>query len=159
MAGGQHALFPPWPIFPKVWVMTQIFGSDFASVSVGDSAEIVAGIATNSFTGIVDSISALSESRHRDRCWIAEVVVENPGDFLKKQMYVRKARIRAQSVKAPACWFPVAAILRDDENLPFVYAVQPRRSSFAPQDVTLGLSRHGDQYDIAGRSASRRARS
>ena len=29
----------------RVWVMAQIFGSDLASVSVGDSAEVVTGIA------------------------------------------------------------------------------------------------------------------
>ncbi len=42
---------------------------------------------------------------------------------------------------------PVSAILRDDENLPFVYVAQPD-GSFARQHVTLGY-RAGDQYDIA----------
>jgi cobalt-zinc-cadmium efflux system membrane fusion protein len=42
---------------------------------------------------------------------------------------------------------PVSAILRDDENLPFVYLVQPD-GSFARQHVTLSY-RTGDQYDIA----------
>ena len=41
---------------------------------------------------------------------------------------------------------PVSAILRDDENLPFVYVVQPD-GSFARQHVTLGY-RTADQYDI-----------
>jgi cobalt-zinc-cadmium efflux system membrane fusion protein len=41
---------------------------------------------------------------------------------------------------------PVSAILRDDENLPFVYVVQAD-GSFARQHVTLG-SRNGDQYLI-----------
>ena len=41
---------------------------------------------------------------------------------------------------------PVSAILRNDENLPFVYVAQPD-GSFARQRVTLGLS-HGDRYDI-----------
>jgi cobalt-zinc-cadmium efflux system membrane fusion protein len=42
---------------------------------------------------------------------------------------------------------PVSAILRDDENLPFVYLVQPD-GSFAREHVTLG-HRAGDQFDIA----------
>jgi membrane fusion protein, heavy metal efflux system len=42
---------------------------------------------------------------------------------------------------------PVSAILRDDENLPFVYVVQPD-GSFARQHVTLGY-RTGDQYEIS----------
>jgi cobalt-zinc-cadmium efflux system membrane fusion protein len=41
---------------------------------------------------------------------------------------------------------PVSAILRDDENLPFVYVT--RGGSFARQHVTLGY-RARDQYDIA----------
>jgi hypothetical protein len=41
---------------------------------------------------------------------------------------------------------PVSAILRDDENLPFVYVAQPD-GSFARQHVTLGY-RTGDQYEI-----------
>jgi cobalt-zinc-cadmium efflux system membrane fusion protein len=42
---------------------------------------------------------------------------------------------------------PVSAILRDDENLPFVYVVQSD-GSFARAHVTLG-TRTGDQYDIS----------
>ena len=42
---------------------------------------------------------------------------------------------------------PVSAILRDDENLPFVYLVQSD-GSFARQHVTLRY-RAGDQYDIS----------
>ena len=126
----------------RVWVMTQIFGADLASVSVGDHAEVVSGIATNSFSGIVDNISALVNPDTRSV--LVRVVVENPGDFLKKQMYVR-VRIRARQ-ESSGLLIPVPAILRDDENLPFVYAVQPD-GSFARRHVTLGY-RTGDQYDI-----------
>jgi cobalt-zinc-cadmium efflux system membrane fusion protein len=42
---------------------------------------------------------------------------------------------------------PVSSILRDDENLPFVYLVQPD-GSFARQRVSLSY-RAADQYDIA----------
>ena len=41
---------------------------------------------------------------------------------------------------------PVSTILRDDENLPFVYVAQPD-GSFARRSVTLG-SRIGDKYVI-----------
>jgi cobalt-zinc-cadmium efflux system membrane fusion protein len=127
----------------RVWVMTQIFGSDLASVSVGDSAEVVAGIATNSFSGTVDNISALVNPDTRSV--LVRVVVDNPGDLLKKQMYVR-VRIRAQQ-ESNGLLVPASAILRDDVNLPFVYAVQTD-GSFARRHVTLGY-RADDQYDIA----------
>jgi cobalt-zinc-cadmium efflux system membrane fusion protein len=42
---------------------------------------------------------------------------------------------------------PVSAILRDEENLPFVYVTQSD-GSFARQRVTLGY-RSGDSYDIS----------
>ena len=41
---------------------------------------------------------------------------------------------------------PVAAILRDDENLPFVYLEQSD-GSFARRHVALGY-RDGDRYEI-----------
>lgn len=126
----------------RVWVMTQIFGSDLASVSVGDSAEVETGVATNGFSGTVDNISALVDPNTRSV--MVRVVVDNPGDFLKKQMYVR-VRIRARQ-ESIGLLVPVAAILRDDVNLPFVYVVQPD-GSFARRHVTLGY-RTGDEYDI-----------
>jgi cobalt-zinc-cadmium efflux system membrane fusion protein len=126
----------------RVWVMTQIFGADLASVNVGDSAKVETGIATNYFSGTVDNIAALVDPTTRSV--MVRVVVENPGDFLKKQMYVR-VRIQAQQ-ESTGLLVPVSAILRDDVNLPFVYIVQPD-GSFARQHVTLGY-RSGDQYDI-----------
>jgi membrane fusion protein, heavy metal efflux system len=126
----------------RVWVMAQVFGSDLASVSVGDSAEVVTGIGAKNFAGRVDNISALVDPDTRSV--VARVVVDNPGDFLKKQMYVR-VEIRARQ-ESSGLLVPVSAILRDDVNLPFVYLVQPD-GSFARQHVTLGY-RTGDQLDI-----------
>jgi cobalt-zinc-cadmium efflux system membrane fusion protein len=126
----------------RVWVLTQIFGADLAAVSVGDSAEIETGIATNRFSGTVDNISALVDPNTRSVT--VRVVVDNPGDFLKKQMYVR-VKIQARQ-EATGLLVPVSAILRDDVNLPFVYVVQ-LDGSFARRHVTLGY-RTGDQYDI-----------
>ena len=126
----------------RVWVMVQVFGTDLASVSVGDAAELTSGIATNVFTGTVDNISALVNPD--TRAVLVRVVVENPGDLLKKQTYVG-VRIRAHQ-ESTGLLVPVSAILRDDENLPFVYVVQPD-GSFARQHVTLGY-RTADQYDI-----------
>jgi cobalt-zinc-cadmium efflux system membrane fusion protein len=41
---------------------------------------------------------------------------------------------------------PVSSVLRDDENLPFVYLANPD-GSFARRRITLG-SRVGDRYEI-----------
>jgi cobalt-zinc-cadmium efflux system membrane fusion protein len=127
----------------RVWVMAQLFGADLASVSVGDHADVESGIATNNFSGTVDNISALVNPDTRSV--LVRVVVENPKDFLKKQMYVR-VRIQARQ-ESTGLVIPVSAVLRDDENLPFVYVAQAD-GSFARRHVTLGY-RSGDQNEIS----------
>jgi len=127
----------------RVWVMAQIFGSDLTQVALGDSAQVATGVGSTSFPGKVDNIAALVDPDTRSVG--VRVVVDNPGDLLKKQMYVR-VRIEAHA-ESSGLLIPVSAILRDDENLPFVYRVESD-GSFAREHVTLG-SRTGDQYDIA----------
>jgi membrane fusion protein, heavy metal efflux system len=127
----------------RVWVMAQIFGADLESVRVGDQADVVTGMGTTKFSGIVDNISALVDPDTRSV--IARVVVKNPGDLLKKQMYVHVLIQARQEITG--LLVPVSAILRDDENLPFVYLTQAD-GSFTRQHVTLG-NRTADQYDIA----------
>jgi membrane fusion protein, heavy metal efflux system len=126
----------------RVWVMAQVFGSDLESVGVGDQAEVVTGIGSKNFSGSVDNISALVDPDTRSV--MVRVVVKNPGDLLKKQMYVRVS-IQAHQENA-ALLIPASSVLRDDVNLPFVY-VEQSGGSFARQHVTLGY-RSGDQYDI-----------
>jgi cobalt-zinc-cadmium efflux system membrane fusion protein len=126
----------------RVWVMAQLYGSDLASVSVGDPVEVETGTATNKFPGTVDNISALVNPD--TRAVLVRVVVDNPGDFLKKQMYVR-ARIQSRQ-ESSGLIVPVSAVVRDDENLPIVYLAQPN-GGFARQHVTVGY-RTGDQYEI-----------
>ena len=127
----------------RVWVMAQIFGSDLASVSVGDSAEIATGIDHKNFPGRVDNISALVDPDTRSV--VVRVVAENPGHFLKKQMYVH-VLIQARQ-ESSGLLVPVSSMLRDDQNLPFVYLLQPD-GGFARQHVTLS-DRTGDRYNIS----------
>ena len=49
---------------------------------------------------------------------------------------------------------PVSAVLRDDENLPFVYVALPD-GSFARRHVTLGY-RDSQNYDVTSGLAERR---
>jgi cobalt-zinc-cadmium efflux system membrane fusion protein len=127
----------------RVWVMAQVFGADITSISLGDTAEVLTDVDADKFSGRVDNISALLDPDSRSVA--VRVVVENPDHFLKKQMYVR---VLIQSRReAAGMLVPVSSILRDDENLPFVYLVQTD-GSFARQPVTVGY-RVGDQYDVA----------
>ncbi len=127
----------------RVWVMAQVFGAELASVSLGDTADIITDGSPTALSGKVDNISALVNPDTRGVA--VRVVVENPARLLRKQMYVH---VRIQSRReTPGLLIPVSAILRDDENLPFVYLAQSD-GSFARQRVTLGY-RSNEQYDIA----------
>jgi cobalt-zinc-cadmium efflux system membrane fusion protein len=126
----------------RVWVMARLFGSDVAAVSVGDPAEVVTGIDAHNFPGKVDKISALVDPD--TRAVAVRVVVENPQRSLRKQMYVRV--LIHSGNESSGLLIPISAVLRDDENLPFVYVAQPD-DSFARRQVTLG-SRVADQYEV-----------
>src|ERR1700683_1167978 len=69
----------------RVWVMAQVFGSDLRAVSPGDPAEVPSGIGSDTFPGKVDNISALVDPD--TRAVAVRVVVDNPKQLLKKQMY------------------------------------------------------------------------
>jgi cobalt-zinc-cadmium efflux system membrane fusion protein len=124
----------------KVWVMAHVFDSDINSIHRGDRAQVmVTGRALN---GMVDNVGA--EVDPNTRSVAVRIVVDNPSDYLKRQMYVPVKFFSAQAVKGILA--PVSAILRDEENLPFVYVTQSD-GSFARQHVTLGY-RSSDRYDI-----------
>jgi cobalt-zinc-cadmium efflux system membrane fusion protein len=127
----------------RVWVMAQVFGADIASVGLGASADVVTGIGTTTLPGTVGNVAAQVDPNTRSVA--VRVVTNNPGEILKKQMYVRVLIHAPQD--SSGTLVPVSAILRDDENLPFVYVAQPD-GGFGRQHVTLGY-RTGDQYDIA----------
>lgn len=126
----------------RVWVIAQVFGAEPGAVSLGDTAAIDAGIDGKAFTGKVSNIAGLVDPV--TRAVGVRVTVDNPQGLLKKQMYVR-VRIRSQQ-ESRGLLVPVSAILRDDENLPFVYVARAD-GSFARQRVTLGY-RADDRYDI-----------
>jgi cobalt-zinc-cadmium efflux system membrane fusion protein len=123
--------------------MAQVSGSDLASVRVGDTAEVETGSGAPNLRGTVDNISALVNPD--TRAVVARVVVDNPAGVLRKQMYVN-VLVHSRQARS-GLLVPVSAILRDDENLPFVYVVQ-RDGSYARQRVTTGY-RAGDQVDVA----------
>jgi cobalt-zinc-cadmium efflux system membrane fusion protein len=142
---GQTLQADTTPVFTvadlsKVWVMAHVFDSDIGSIHQGDIAQV--GGTGRTLSGVVDNVGA--EVDPNTRSVAVRIVVGNPGDFLKRQMYVQVKILSRQQVSG--LLVPVSAILRDDENLPFVYVTQPD-GSFARQHVTLGY-RSGGRYEI-----------
>jgi cobalt-zinc-cadmium efflux system membrane fusion protein len=126
----------------KMWVSAQLSNADLAQIHVGDPAQVETGGVPPTLPGVVDNIGEIVNAD--TRAVGARVAVPNPGGLLKKQMYVR-VRIASRGATR-GLLVPVSAILRDDENLPFVYVAAPG-GGFARRHVTLG-ARAGDAYEI-----------
>jgi membrane fusion protein, heavy metal efflux system len=126
----------------QVWVLAQIPPSDLAQVARGEAARIDPRNGTGPFHGTVENVSASVDPN--TRAVVARIVAPNPGNLLKKQMYVDVSI--ESSVVSTGLLVPVSAVLRDDENLPFVYLAL-RDGSFARRHVTLGY-RDSQNYDV-----------
>jgi cobalt-zinc-cadmium efflux system membrane fusion protein len=126
----------------RMWVMAQVFGADIARVHVGDAASINTGEGSAPLTGTVTNIGAVIDPDTRSVS--ARIQVDNRGEVLKRQMYVQ---VRIQSREQhQGLLIPASAVLRNDENLPFVYVLAPD-GSYARRSVTLG-TRAGDRVVI-----------
>jgi membrane fusion protein, heavy metal efflux system len=126
----------------RMWVMAQLFGVDVARVRVGDSATVDAGDGGAPLTGTVTNVGAVVDPDTRSVD--ARVQVDNLRSVLKQQMYVQVRITSSDSYRG--LLIPVSAVLRDDENLPFVY-VLAAGGSYARRAVSLG-TRIDDHYVI-----------
>ncbi len=125
-----------------VWVMANVFETDLPFVEVGDPASITTGEGGGALPGRVEYVSALVDPT--TRAVAVRVAAKNPAGALRKDLYVRVAiESRRDSTGLLA---PVSAVLRDDENLPFVFVARPD-GAFDRRRVTLG-ARVGDEQEI-----------
>lgn len=128
----------------RMWVMANVFETDLADVQRGDPVDITTPAAPTTFHGTVDNIAALVDSA--TRATEVRVVVPNPRQFLKQDMYVTAA-IHSRRPHT-GLLVPVSAVLRDEDNTPFVYIQNPT-GAFERRTITLG-SRVGDRYQVKG---------
>jgi len=126
-----------------MWVMANVFESNLADVTQGERALITTDAWRDTLTGHVDYVAALVDTA--TRATAVRIVVANRRAMLKRDMYVRVA-IQAERPRT-GLLVPVSAVLRDEQNLPFVFLGQPD-GGFDRRSVTLG-SRVGDEYEIA----------
>ena len=125
----------------SVWVMANVFEADLPSVRTGDTADIITG-SGQTLQGRVDYIAALVDPN--TRAVSVRLDVPNPGEVLKRDLYV-KVQIHSQA-PATGILVPVSAVLRDDENLPFVFVTKPD-GTFERRRVDLA-SRIGERQEI-----------
>jgi membrane fusion protein, heavy metal efflux system len=125
-----------------VWVQGHIYDRDLESVRIGDVVEETDSAFHRTFHGVVSYIGALIDPATRTTP--VRIVTKNADDLLKKDMFV-DAVIHTKSAKTLLS-VPTSAILRNDENLPFVY-IEVEPGKFAQRLVTLG-GQQGDETEI-----------
>ena len=127
-----------------VWVLVNIYQKDLPYVRVGDSVTIQTDTYPDVFHGRIAYVAASLDPS--TRTLQARIETNNPGEKLKKDMYV-VAAVDAGTIPH-AIALPDAAVLRDSENQPFVYAAASS-NQFGRRSVTLGESMNG-QTQITG---------
>jgi len=128
-----------------VWVLVNVYQKDLPYVRVGDQVEIQTDTYAETFHGRIAYVAASLDPN--TRTLQARIETNNPGEKLKKDMYVT-ATVKAGSIKN-AIALPDAAILRDNENQPFVYAAVAA-NQFGRRSVTLGESLNGQTEVTSG---------
>jgi cobalt-zinc-cadmium efflux system membrane fusion protein len=121
-----------------VWVLVNVYQKDLPYVRVGDQVAIQTDTYADVFNGRIAYVAAALDPS--TRTLQARIETTNPGEKLKKDMYVT-ATVQAGKIEN-AIAVPDSAVLRDSENQPFVYTeVSPNQ--FGRRPVTLGESLQG----------------
>src|SRR4029077_14197343 len=124
----------------SVWVMVSIYQNDIAYVHVGEDVtidnETYPGVVRGKIQYVAPALDPATRTLQ------ARIQAANPGERLKKDMYVT-AEVQA-GVIPDALLVPEAAVLRDANNMPYVYLQTGQTGSqFAQRMVTLGESQGG----------------
>lgn len=129
----------------SVWVLANVYQADLQYVKEGDSVVVQTDAFPGSFHGRISYVSpALDPST---RTLQARIVVENPGEKLKRDMYCT-VTVTAGVLKNVLS-VPAAAVLRDDNNQPFLYAMTGE-NQFARRDVVLGETQDNQTQIVKG---------
>jgi membrane fusion protein, heavy metal efflux system len=131
----------------SVWVLANVYQSDMAAVHVGDQVAVQTDSYPDKFQGKISFMSPALDPN--TRTLQARIVVENPGEKLKNNMYVT-ATVNA-GVEQNAIAVPDSSVLRDDENQPFVY-VATSSNQFGRRAVEIGQSEAGKTQILKGLS-------
>ena len=128
-----------------VWVLVNVYQKDLPFVQVGDAVTIQTDSYPDVFHGRISYVAAALDPN--TRTLQARIETSNPGHKLKKDMYV-VATVDAGTIQN-AIAVPDSAVLRDTENMPFVYVnVSPEQ--FGRRTVTLGDSLNGQTQITSG---------
>ena len=134
-----------------VWVLANVYQSDLAYVRSGNDVVVQTDAYPGSFHGRISYVSPSLDPN--TRTLQARIVVDNPGEKLKKDMYCT-VTVTAGSI-ANVLAVPDSSVLRDDNNQPFVY-VETGTNQFGRRDVDVGEKQNGKVQILKGISAGER---
>ncbi len=134
-----------------VWVLANVYQTDLAFVQSGQDVVVQTDAYPGSFHGRISYVSPAVDPN--TRTLQARIVVDNPGEKLKRDVYCT-VTVNAGSVSNVLA-VPNTSILRDDNNQPFVY-VASGANQFGRRDVELGAGQNGQTQILKGISVGER---
>ena len=129
----------------SVWVLANVYQTDLAYVHQGDDVVVTTEGYPDVFHGRISYVSPALDPN--TRTLQARIVVDNKGEKLKRDMYCT-VTVTAGSI-TNAIAVPDAAVLRDDENQPFVYLASAN-NQFGRRPVQIGESQNGVTQIVRG---------
>ena len=131
----------------SVWILANVYQNDLAYVKVGDVVDVQTDAYPDTFHGKISFVSPALDPN--TRTLQARLEIENHGGKLKNNMYCVATVVAGAIPNAIA--IPDAAVLRDDQNEPFVY-VATSDNQFARRSVQIGQSESGRTQILKGLS-------
>ncbi len=128
-----------------VWVLANVYQADLAYVRSGDDVVVQTDAYPGNFHGKISYVSPALDPN--TRTLQARIVVDNPGEKLKRDMYCT-VTVTAGSI-SNVVTVPDSSVLRDDNNQPFVY-VEAGTNQFGRRDVDLGERQNGQTQILKG---------
>lgn len=128
-----------------VWVLANVYQPDLAYVRSGDDVVVQTDAYPGNFHGKISYVSPALDPN--TRTLQARIVVDNPGEKLKRDMYCT-VTVTAGSISNVVA-VPDSSVLRDDNNQPFVY-VETGTNQFGRRAVDLGEKQNGQTQIVKG---------
>ncbi|HXD22822.1 MAG TPA: efflux RND transporter periplasmic adaptor subunit [Gemmatimonadaceae bacterium] len=126
----------------SMWVIASVYAADIPLVEHGVPVDIITDASSKPVHGVVDYVAPIVDPG--TKATTVRIVAENPGQVLKRDLFVQlvvHSRNRRSGILVP-----VASVLRDDDNLPFVF-VAAADGGFVRRRVELGYRVDG-RYEV-----------
>ena len=131
-----------------VWVLVNVYQNQLSYIHNGEAVSVQTDAYPTIFHGKISYLAPAVDPN--TRTLQARIVTENPGEKLKSQMYVTAIVVAGAIPKAITV--PVASVMRNTENQPFVY-VQTGATQFSRRMVEIGEIQQERIQILSGLSA------